>query len=68
MVGAPFDNTPKGTDTGAAYRFVRTGTEWEQRARVYALDSAARDPFGQSVATDGRLAVVGAPYADTVPW
>jgi hypothetical protein len=49
--------------TGAAYVFVRSGTNWTQQAELTASDAAQGDQFGWSVALagDGGAALVGAP-------
>jgi len=45
---------------GAAYIFKRDGTNWSQQAKLTALDGAASDLFGTSVAICGDYALVGA--------
>ncbi len=47
--------------SGAAYLYVRTGTNWAQQAYLKASDSAAGFRFGHAVAIDGNTVVVGAP-------
>jgi hypothetical protein len=49
---------------GAAYVFVRTGTDWTQQAKLTADDGAAADRFGLSVAIEGDTVAVGANGAD----
>lgn len=49
-----------GGGTGAAYVFVRTGRGWSRQATLAADDAAPGDYFGQSVAIDRDLIVVGA--------
>ena len=56
VVGAP----GRGTQMGAAYVFVRSGTAWSQQAQLIAADGAFGDQFGISVAISGSTAVVGA--------
>jgi hypothetical protein len=56
VVGAPNDNSK----VGAAYVFVRSGTSWTRQAKLLALNGAAGDHFGGSVAVDGSTVVVGA--------
>jgi hypothetical protein len=51
-------------DNGAAYVFQRVGTSWTQEAELSAGDGDDGDWFGASVATDGDLALIGAPYHD----
>jgi len=65
VVGAYADDTRGGDDAGSAYVFVRSGTTWNQQAKLTASDGAAQDNFGVSVAVTGDIAVVGAYYADT---
>lgn len=47
---------------GAAYVFLRTGTDWNQQAYVKASNTEADDQFGTAVALFGDTAAVGAPY------
>jgi len=49
------------TDSGAAYVFVRNGTNWIQQAYLKASNSRAGDLFGISVALSGDTIVIGAP-------
>ena len=63
LVGAPFEDD-EGVDAGAAYVFTRSGSSWNQQAKLTAGDAAARDQFGESVAVDGDTALVGAPLED----
>jgi len=53
------------TDSGAVYVFVQRGASWSQEAYVKASNSGSWDAFGSSVALDGDLLVVGAPYEDS---
>ena len=46
--------------TGAAYVYTRTGTNWTQQAKLYALDGEINDYFGYSVSIKGDSAIVGA--------
>jgi hypothetical protein len=62
VVGAQWDDD-KGTDSGSAYVFTRTGATWTQQAKLLAADGAAYDDFGTAVAIDGDTVVVGA-YKD----
>lgn len=76
-VGAPYedsrarqvngDQTLNGaTDAGAAYVFVRSGTQWSQQAYVKASNTDPGDAFGYSLALsgNGNTLVVGAPWED----
>jgi hypothetical protein len=46
--------------SGAAYVFVRNGTNWSQEAYLKASNSEREDYFGHSVAVSGDTVVVGA--------
>lgn len=48
-------------DAGAVYVFDRAGTVWSQVAYVKASNSGNPDRFGQALALDADLLVVGAP-------
>ena len=52
-------------DEGAAYVFTRSGAAWSQQAKLEASDGAGGDLFGQSIAVDGTVVVIGAPRADS---
>ncbi|MCC6216133.1 MAG: hypothetical protein IT376_14815 [Polyangiaceae bacterium] len=76
VVGAPNESSGQATVTngptaptdddaghaGAAYVFVRTGTEWAQQAYLKASNVGAVDAFGESVALSGDTVVVGASF------
>jgi len=51
-----------GSNSGAAYVFVRSGTTWTQQQKLVASDAASDDQFGFSVALSGDTALVGAPF------
>lgn len=59
VLGAPSDDQ-SGIDAGAAYVFVRSGSDWRQQAKLLANVTAAHDGFGMSVAVHGDTVVVGA--------
>src|SRR5204863_403711 len=48
-------------EAGAAYVFVRNGTNWSQQAYLKASNTDAHDGFGFSLAVSGDTVVVGAP-------
>ena len=48
IVGAARDDS-KGEDSGSAYLFTRSGTQWRQQSKLVASDAAAGDVFGISV-------------------
>jgi len=61
LVGAAFDDAPQ-YDSGSAYLFdAATGV---QLAKLVPSDGALQDYFGTAVATDGTIALVGAPQDD----
>jgi hypothetical protein len=64
LVGAAYDDTASGIDTGSAYVFTRNGSTWQIQGRLTSATAAANDYFGISVAMDGDFAVVGAPQID----
>ncbi len=59
IVGAPGDDD-RGKQSGSAYVFKYTGTDWVQEVRLVARDGRANDIFGHSVSLDETLAIVGA--------
>ena len=72
VVGAPYEasnasgvngnqNNNSAFGAGAAYVFVRSGTNWSQQAYLKASNAEANDHFGWSVALSGDTLVVGAP-------
>ena len=69
IVGAPYEdhNAAGGneaTNAGAAYIFVRSGSDWIQQQKIVASDRYEGDEFGGSVAINGDYAIVGARYED----
>jgi len=64
LVGASGDDEG-GSNTGAAYVFERSGTDWTQTAKLVALDAESGDRFGSAGAIADGIAVVGAPFKDT---
>ena len=63
LVGARGDDDA-GSYSGSAYVFVRTGSVWNQKAKLTASDAASFDGFGQSVCLSGGTALIGA-HGDT---
>ncbi len=61
VIGAPAHDAA-GSDSGAAYVFVRSGETWSQQQKLTASDAAAGDAFGFDVAIDGDTVVVGAAW------
>ena len=54
----------KGSNSGAAYVFSRSGNTWSQNAKLTADDGAAGDLFGIRVTLSGDTAVIGAARDD----
>ncbi len=62
VAGAPGDESNK----GSVYVFQRAGDNWAFTARLTASDGEAGDALGLSVAIDGDVIVVAAPFDDGV--
>jgi hypothetical protein len=60
--GEPFDNGAP--NSGAAYVFVRSGTNWSQRAYLKASNTESADDFAWCVAVSGETVVVGGDEED----
>jgi hypothetical protein len=56
LIGTPYRNN----NTGAAYVFTRSGTDWPETKTLAAGDAAPNTWFGCSVALDGDTALIGA--------
>ncbi|MGB5323880.1 MAG: LamG-like jellyroll fold domain-containing protein, partial [Pseudomonadales bacterium] len=64
IVGSPWDDTV-GTNTGAAYVYQRdAGNNWIWSIKLLPTTPVTFEQFGESVAIDGDVAAVGAPYFD----
>lgn len=60
LVGAPFrDDVNAGADTGAVYVFNLSNPSALQGTQFVANDRTSGDQFGQSIALEGDLAIVG---------
>ncbi len=59
LVGA-YQDDDKGSNSGSAYVFTRSGTNWSAQAKLTAEDGVAADYFGISVGISEDTAVVGA--------
>jgi hypothetical protein len=64
IVVGSYRNDALGTNSGAAYVFIRSGTTWTQQQKLTAADGAGSDEFGVSVAIGGETIAVGAHHAD----
>jgi hypothetical protein len=61
LIGAP-RYCSRDENSGAAYVFQHDGHgNWSQIARLTASDSSAFEQFGNSVALDGNIAIIGSP-------
>ena len=60
LVGAPLRDTQAGKDAGTVYVFARDGDRWKQEAQLEAKSTRKNDHFGMSVATTGKIAIIGA--------
>ena len=64
LIGADYKGR-NASRTGSAYIFERDGTgSWLETARVFPKNGNLFDGFGSSVALDGDIAIVGAPWDD----
>ncbi len=59
LIGADL-NDERANNAGAAYVFVRSGTNWVQQAKLTASDGAETDIFGVRVALSGDTALISA--------
>lgn len=64
VVGAFKNSVATALQDGAAYVFVRQGTEWVQQARLLAGDPGPNYNFGYSVSNWGDKVLVGSPDDD----
>ena len=64
MVVGSYMDDDMGNNSGSAYVFEWTGTNWTETAKLTASDGAASDYFGYSLAVSGDRIVVGAYYDD----
>lgn len=63
IVGAQNDDD-FGTQTGAAYVYIRANGVWTQQQKLLASDAESGDQFGASVFVQGDTAIVGAIKGD----
>jgi uncharacterized repeat protein (TIGR01451 family) len=66
VIGSVSGDSGTVTNSGAAYVFVRNGTNWTEQAKLTASDAAANDQFAVTVGISGDTVAIGAPFADTV--
>jgi len=60
LIGASYDETSNGTQSGSVYVFTRSDGSWSQQAKLTPDDGDGDDWFGTSVALDGDTALAGA--------
>jgi hypothetical protein len=58
------DDDDMGINSGSAYVYVGSGSNWYFQQKLTASDGEAFDAFGNSVALSGDTALIGAPYED----
>ncbi len=63
VIGASGDDDG-GSASGSAYIFAFDGIAWNQEVKLTASNADTNDSFGSSVALEGNLAIVGAPFGD----
>lgn len=61
LVGDDTADAPNMQLVGAAYMFARSGTAWVEEVVLRPEDGGIHDHFGEAVAMEGDVAVVGAP-------
>ena len=59
LVGAPFKDSLKSSDSGVAYVYRRGGS-WQLQQQLVGSDTARMDRFGIGVALEGDEAIIGA--------
>jgi len=64
VVGAPFKNSMGATLVGAVYVFVRSGSEWTEKAAIRPPSPMSSDHFGGSVSVWDDTLAVGAQGVD----
>ncbi len=63
-IGVPYDDIGENKGQGSAYLFLRSQGVWSEQQKLIAADGAADDHFGNSVATNDFMTVVGADQDD----
>jgi hypothetical protein len=67
IIGAP-NNDVNGTDSGSAYIFEKTNNQWTQKTKLIPTDGTEGDQFGNSVAIDGYVIIVGKHFDSYNGW
>ncbi|MBL8767242.1 MAG: FG-GAP repeat protein [Planctomycetes bacterium] len=68
VVGAPGESNGGGLASGVVHVFERSAGTWVPTIVLTANDGQAGDGFGSSVAAEFDRVVVGAPFADGIPF
>ncbi|MCW5198326.1 FG-GAP repeat protein [Desulfobulbus sp. F4] len=63
LIGAVYDDD-KGSGSGSAYVYTHANGSWSLQQKITADDGMAGDLFGNSVALDGNVALIGARKTD----
>jgi len=64
VIGAYRASNERGSKSGSAYVYTRSGTVWAEQAKLLGSDGADGDQFGASVAIYGDTVVIGADRDD----
>jgi microcystin-dependent protein len=69
VIGSSFKTTTPNDQNGAVYVFTRSGSTWNEEAKLIASDTESYEAFGSSVSisADGDTIVVGAEAENTAP-
>lgn len=59
-IAGAYGDDDKGSESGSAYIFKRSGTDWSEQDKLLATDGAGGDNFGECVSISGDYAIVGA--------
>ena len=59
-VGAKWDDTNNGIDSGSVYVYARSGTIWTHQEKIIPSDGTSMEMFGQSLALKDETLAVGA--------
>jgi len=62
LVGAHMKDTVNGSDSGAAYTFVRSPTGWVSQGKLLPSEGTPDGIFGDDLDIDGDTLIVGAPW------
>jgi len=60
VIGAIYDEDPRGDNCGSAYVFERRGRKWKEYAKLVAPDGESRDYFGRNIKILNGTVLVGA--------